>query len=83
MPDYQNVKGRVPNRLKGKEGDKINAILGDAGMNISKLLRWLVDYFLLLLGLRPADPCMMGSADQFKIIGFSGSTIHLIPFLNL
>nr|WP_320191501.1 IS5 family transposase [uncultured Desulfobacter sp.] len=41
------------NRLKGKDGDKINAILSAAGMNISKLLRWLVDYFLLLLGLRP------------------------------
>ena len=41
------------NRLKGKEGDKINAILSAAGMNISKLLKWLVDHFLLLLGLRP------------------------------
>ena len=46
------------NRLKGKEGDRINAILSAAGMNISKLLRWLVDYFLLLLGLRPAGPML-------------------------
>ena len=38
------------NRLKGKQGDRINVILSAAGMNISKLLRWLVDYFLLLHG---------------------------------
>ena len=29
------------NRLKGKEGDKLNAILSCAGMNFAKLLRWL------------------------------------------
>jgi IS5 family transposase len=46
------------NRLRGKEGDRINAILSAAGMNISKLLRWLVDYFLFLCGLRPALPVM-------------------------
>ena len=36
------------NRLKGKEGDRINAILSAAGMNFSKLLRWLA-YFLRFL----------------------------------
>ena len=41
------------NRLKGKEGDRINAILSAAGMNISKLLRWLVDHFFLIYRLRP------------------------------
>ena len=44
-------------RLKGKEGDRINTILSAAGMNISKLLRWLVDYFLLLLGLKLTAMC--------------------------
>ncbi len=28
------------NRLKGKQGDRINAILSAAGMNFSKLLKW-------------------------------------------
>lgn len=37
------------NRLKGKIGDRINAILSAAGMNFRKLLRWLTDYFYLLL----------------------------------
>ena len=30
------------NRLKGKQGDRINAILSAAGMNFSKLLKWVV-----------------------------------------
>ena len=32
------------NRLKGKQGDRINAILSAAGMNISKLLKWVAAY---------------------------------------
>ena len=32
------------NRLKGKQGDKINAILSAAGMNFSKLLKWVANY---------------------------------------
>lgn len=43
------------NRLKGKEGDCINAILSAAGMNFSKLLRWAGDllrlFFLWILSL--------------------------------
>ena len=43
------------NRLKGKEGDCINAILSAAGMNFSKLLRWAGDllrlFFLWLFSL--------------------------------
>jgi len=43
------------NRLKGKEGDCINAILSAAGMNFSKLLRWAGDllrlFFFWLLSL--------------------------------
>lgn len=39
------------NRLKGDEGDRINAILSAAGMNFSKLLRWLADFFCFLFGL--------------------------------
>ena len=35
------------NRLKGKEGDSINAILSAAGMNIAKLLKWLVNLLRL------------------------------------
>ena len=35
------------NRLKGKEGDCINAILSAAGMNFSKLLRWAGDLLRL------------------------------------
>ena len=36
------------NRLKGKSGDRFNAILSAAGMNFAKLLRWL-DEFLRLI----------------------------------
>ena len=40
------------NRLKGIEGDRVNAILSAAGMNFSKLLKWVADLlhqFLLRL----------------------------------
>ena len=44
------------NRLKGKEGDCINAILSAAGMNFSKLIRWAGDllrlFFLWLISPR-------------------------------
>jgi len=47
------------NRLKGKEGDCINAILSAAGMNFSKLLRWAGDllrlFFLWLISLRKSQ----------------------------
>lgn len=33
--------GMNRNRLKGTDGDKVNAILSAAGMNFSKLLKWL------------------------------------------
>ena len=44
-------------RLKGKEGDRINAILSAAGMNFRKLVKWLEDflcpfYCLLILRLK-------------------------------
>ena len=32
------------NRLKGRQGDRVNAILSAAGMNFSKLLKWVADY---------------------------------------
>lgn len=35
-------------RLKGQLGDQLNAILSAAGMNFSKLLRWLEDFFVFL-----------------------------------
>jgi transposase, IS5 family len=37
------------NRLKGELGDRLNAILSAAGMNFSKLLRWLEQFLRLLL----------------------------------
>lgn len=36
------------NRLKGKAGDKINAILSAAGMNFRKLIKWLEEFFYFL-----------------------------------
>jgi IS5 family transposase len=36
------------NRLKGEEGDSINAILSAAGMNFTKLLRWLSEFLRLI-----------------------------------
>lgn len=47
------------NRLKGKKGDRINVILSAAGMNISKLLRWLADYFWLSCVAKPAAPVLL------------------------
>jgi IS5 family transposase len=35
------------NRLKGRDGDRINAILSAAGMNFAKLLRWVADFLRL------------------------------------
>jgi len=35
------------NRLKGKEGDRFNAIMSAAGMNFSKLLSWVSDFLRL------------------------------------
>ncbi len=32
------------NRLKGRAGDRINAIMSAAGMNFAKLLRWVADF---------------------------------------
>jgi IS5 family transposase len=36
------------NRLKGKQGDNVNAILSAAGMNFWKLLKWVADLLRLL-----------------------------------
>ena len=37
------------NRLKGKEGDCLNAIFSAAGMNFAKLLKWLADFLRQIL----------------------------------
>jgi len=37
------------NRLKGIEGDRINAILSAAGMNFRKLLKWAADFLRQIL----------------------------------
>jgi len=37
------------NRLKGEQGDNINAILSAAAMNFTKLLRWLGEFLRLIL----------------------------------
>jgi len=39
--------GMDRNRLKGAEGDRINAILSAAGMNFWKLVRWAADFLRL------------------------------------
>jgi transposase, IS5 family len=36
------------NRLKGKAGDRINALLSAAGMNFAKLLRWAAAFLRLI-----------------------------------
>lgn len=36
------------NRLKGKDGDRINAIMSAAGMNFTKLLKWVADFLRLV-----------------------------------
>jgi hypothetical protein len=35
--------------LKGEEGDNINAVLSAAGMNFTKLLRWLSEFLRLII----------------------------------
>ena len=45
------------NYLKGRDGDRINAVLAAAGFNFSLLLRWLEELLrVLLLILRPGLP---------------------------
>jgi len=53
------------NRLKGKAGDQINAMLSAAGMNLSKLLRWLADFLYIMFGVR---------RDDFWLMALSSST---------
>ena len=36
-------------RLKGVDGDRINAILSAAGMNLCKLLKWAADFLRQIL----------------------------------
>jgi len=46
-PGFGHLKrehGMDRNRLKGTQGDRINAILSAAGMNFWKLLRWVADF---------------------------------------
>lgn len=50
-PDIGHLKqGRRidRNRLKGEEGDRINAILSVAGMNFRKRAKWLVGFIFYL-----------------------------------
>jgi IS5 family transposase len=49
------------NHLKGREGDRINAVLAAAGYNFSLLLRWfsrLLRTLLLILARAVLDPCI-------------------------
>lgn len=46
------------NRLKGVEGDRINAIFSAAGMNFRKLLRILEDFLRQIFGLSPTFTLM-------------------------
>ena len=39
------------NYLKGRDGDRINAVLAAAGFNFSLLLRWFEDFFRVLLSI--------------------------------
>ncbi len=51
------------NRLKGAEGDRINAILSAAGMNFCKLLKWAADFlrqiFLWLIFFQRTNFCQI------------------------
>lgn len=51
------------NRLKGKEGDRFNAIMSAAGMNFSKLIKWVRDFLRLfwegLFGFQRATVCVL------------------------
>jgi IS5 family transposase len=55
------------NRLKGEEGDELNAILSAAGMNFRKLLRWLAAllrlFFYWLLSFQRAGTGLIPAAD--------------------
>ena len=35
------------NRLKGEDGDQMNAVMSAAGMNFRKLLKWLAGFLIL------------------------------------
>jgi len=44
------------NYLKGRDGDRINAVLAAAGYNFSLLLRWLERLLLVLMRILLATP---------------------------
>ena len=50
------------NRLKGKAGDRINAILSAAGMNFAKLLKWAADFLRLIFN------WLFGSQRSFRAL---------------
>ena len=43
------------NYLKGRDGDRINAVLAAAGYNFRLLLRWLAELLCALLQLAPLN----------------------------
>ena len=46
----------MSNYLKGRDGDRINAVLAAAGYNFSLLLRWLERLLLVLMRILLATP---------------------------
>jgi IS5 family transposase len=50
------------NYLKGRDGDRINAVLAAAGYNFSLLLRWLERLLRLLINTLPTAPCRLQTA---------------------
>jgi IS5 family transposase len=44
------------NYLKGRDGDRINAVLAAAGYNVSLLLRWIERLLRALIAMLPAGP---------------------------
>jgi hypothetical protein len=47
------------NRLRDKSGDAVNAILSASGMNFSKLIRRLADFFVFILGRHISGFCQL------------------------
>jgi hypothetical protein len=53
------------NRLSGKCGDAVNAILSASGMNFSKLIRRLADFFAFILDRNISGFCPLHPARAF------------------
>ena len=66
--------------LKGRDGDRINAVLAAAGYNFGLLLRWLQRLLRALLRMLLAIPAPARNPQRTLLIGSSRTTNFALAF---